>query len=184
MSRHGLVAMGIGVVLLIPLLIFVVFPLASGSTKLLTVMSGSMSPAMKLGDVAVINEVDPSELEVEDIIAYRSPNEGNVISHRIVEVIDDEGLSFRTKGDANENPDQYTVEASDVVGKVVFTIPYLGYIFHYAGKPIGFLLLIFVPAVLLIALEVRNIMRGRKEEGKSILLKVLLIQLMEDKLVQ
>lgn len=158
MGKRRLVAMGIAVAVLIPLIAFVILPVASGSTKLLTVLGGSMSPAMDPGDVAVVTRIDPSELKAGDIVAYRRADDPNeIVSHRVVDVIDDGELSFRTKGDANEDPDPYLVGSSDVVGKVTFVVPKLGYVFHFAKTPIGFAILVVAPAVLLIAIEVRRI---------------------------
>lgn len=169
-GKRSLIVIGIVAAIVIPLSIFVIIPVAQGSTRFLVVLSGSMSPAMDPGDVAVVTRIDPSELKVGDIVAYGDANNPkNIVSHRVVEVIDENGgISFRTKGDANEDPDPYVVRSSDVVGKVAFTIPFVGYIFHYAGKPVGFVLLIIVPAILLIAIEVKKIAgHVKSDRGKQ-----------------
>ncbi|GAI94887.1 unnamed protein product, partial [marine sediment metagenome] len=143
MGKRGLIAMGIVAVIVISLSIFVIIPVARGSTRLFTIMGGSMSPAMGSGDVVVVTQIDPSELKVGDIIVYRRADDSNdIVSHRVVDVIDDGELSFRTKGDANEDPDPYLVGSSDVVGKVTFVVPKLGYVFLFANTPIGFAILV------------------------------------------
>ena len=100
------------------------------------VYSGSMEPALPVGALAVTQQVDPNEDTIAngDILVYRSPmNESKLVSHRVVE-IEYVGLqpNFRTKGDANEDPDPYLVYPSYVEGVMKFHVPYLGYFFNFA----------------------------------------------------
>ena len=158
MDKNRLIAIGIAVAVLIPLITFVIIPVASGSTRFLIVLSGSMSPAMESGDIAVVTQIDPSELNVGDIVAYKgTDNPDKIISHRVIEVINNGELSFRTKGDANDSSDFSLVGSSDVVGKVTLVVPKVGYIFNFAKTPSGFAILVVAPAVLLIAIEIRKI---------------------------
>ena len=123
------------------------------------VYGGSMEPAIELGSLAVIRPVDPHAVEVGDVITYRSGTEsGRVTTHRVIEVIHDDGsLSFRTKGDANEDPDAYVVPAENVVGSVWMSVPYVGYAMDFIRTPLGFGLLIGIPAALVVVTELRNI---------------------------
>jgi signal peptidase len=165
MKKIKLVVICLLLVAAITAAIYVMPPIITGSTKFLNVLSGSMSPIMNTGDLIVVTPVDPENIEVGDIIAHEDPDrrENVIITHRVVEIIeedDEEGdLSFRTKGDANEDVDIYTVDASDLVGKAAFVIPSLGYFFHYMrGTKLFLLLLVVAPAMLIIIDEVRNIM--------------------------
>ncbi len=89
--------------------------------------SGSMQPAIDVGDIVVVQHVSPEELKVGDIVQYYS-TEGYTITHRIIEIREtEEGEVFITKGDANEIADA-PFTADRVVGKVIFVIPKLGYI--------------------------------------------------------
>jgi len=54
-----------------------------------------------------------------------------------------------------------------VVGKAIFTIPYVGYIGYFVRTPIGFMLLIIIPASLIIIIEIRNIIKELKKNQKS-----------------
>ena len=126
------------------------------------VLSGSMEPALKVGGVAFVEPVPPADVEVGDIITYRSPADpGKQVSHRVIEVVNgEEGLSFRTKGDRNEEPDGQLVKAESVIGEVRFDLPYVGYAMDWLRHRDGLLLLLMaVPALLIIAGEVRNIAR-------------------------
>jgi len=80
------------------------------------------------------------------------------VTHRVVEVSNDSwALSFRTAGDSNANPDGNAVLAENVVGKVWFHVPFLGYLSSFVTTRLGFILLIVVPGMFIISLEVRTI---------------------------
>jgi len=72
-----------------------------------------------------------------------------------------------TKGDANEDPNTWTVKKENVIDKVISTIPYLGYIAYFVKTPIGFTLLIIISATLLIIMETKNIIKYRKQDKKK-----------------
>ena len=132
------------------------------------VYGGSMQPAMKLGSLAVIQPVQPQDVGVGDAITYSSTQSTTVTTHRVIEVIDNGGiLSFRTKGDANEDPDAYTVPAENVVGRVWLSVPYVGYAMDFVKKPLGFGLLIGIPAAIIIGMELKNIATAGKDMRKK-----------------
>ena len=122
------------------------------------VLSGSMDPDLPVGAVAVIKPVEATDITVGDIIAYHSGE--SLITHRVIEMINERNEpSFVTKGDANEDPDITPVSASSVVGKVVFDVPYFGYLSSFVQSRLGFILTIIVPGLVIIGLELRNIWR-------------------------
>lgn len=125
-----------------------------GGWRFDAVLSGSMEPALPLGGVVFIKPVEPADIGPGSIIAYRSGEP--LITHRVVDVIDESELSFITKGDANQSPDLSPVPAASVVGKVIFDVPYLGYLAAFVKSPLGFLLAIFLPGLAIIGLELKN----------------------------
>ena len=132
-----------------------------GDTRYEPVYSGSMEPAIPVGGVVVIKAVDTETLKVGDIICFKlSESTTTSITHRIINITDE---GFITKGDANEDPDQWIVKKENVIGKVILTIPYIGYIGYFVRTPIGFTLLIILPASLIIILEIRNIIKELKK---------------------
>ena len=133
--------------------------------QVLVVLSGSMQPTFTAGDVIVTVDTPVHSLQVNDIITYRSPdNPKSLMTHRIVNIIkDSQGLTFQTKGDANENPDQYVVSSKLVVGRMVLTIPYVGYVAQVSHSFIGFLLLVLTPGTVVICAEVVSIVKERKK---------------------
>ena len=92
-----------------------------------TVIGGSMRPTLDVGDVVIVVEVPADTIEPGDIIQFREA-EGSTTVHRVVEIQETEGNTvFVTQGDANRAPDPEPVLADNVVGKVVFNIPKVGW---------------------------------------------------------
>lgn len=102
-----------------------------GSTGLLgfkpsVIASGSMRPALDVGDIVVVQKVDSMMIQPGDIIQYLKENVA--ITHRVVNIYRDSGGTFFiTKGDANSVSDDPVSERA-VVGKTLFTIPKIGWV--------------------------------------------------------
>lgn len=147
-------------------LIAIVIPVMNGSLHFLTVLSGSMKPAINPGDIVVSQYTDPDLIEVEDIITFQYAEEDDTVSitHRVINISTKENQRvFYTKGDANENPDLTPITSEDVIGKVVLVIPLLGYLVNFAQSFTGFILLIAIPAIILIVGEIRNLLKISKD---------------------
>lgn len=124
------------------------------------VLSGSMEPTYRVGSLIYVKEVDYKQLQVGDPITYMI-SQDTVVTHRITEVLVDEEdpdtLRYFTKGDANEVADGVSVHYKNILGKPVFSIPYLGYVSNYIQNPPGkyvamaagalLILLVFLPDV-------------------------------------
>lgn len=98
--------------------------------KPIAVMSGSMEPIFYRGDIVIverISEENCNELKLYDIIEYKLGKK--LILHRIVKIEENESgkLIFTTKGDNNEKEDSEKVEASQILGKIKFSMKYIGY---------------------------------------------------------
>ena len=117
-----------------------------------SVLSPSMSPAYKTGDLVYVRSVDPEDIDVDDVITFVADENLTVVTHRVYD-IDQEHRRFITKGDANEDVDAGAVMYENVVGVVGFSIPKLGYFAGYltsdTGRYVGFSI---VCALLLIAI--------------------------------
>ena len=151
----------IALILLVLLAVVLVVLPAVFTSSLAVVYSGSMEPEMPRGALAWMEPVDPATIEVGDIIAFNPPRDPDVtVSHRVIEVIKGETLAFSTKGDANEDPDWDVVPADNIVARVSFNLPNMGYFLLRVGKytkgMIGFVLFIAVPTVLLIGSAMRD----------------------------
>jgi signal peptidase len=148
------------IALLFPILICVVAPFFVGGF-FSVIMSGSMEPTIPVGSIVVVKKVNPEDVKVGDVIAFETGESRTM--HRVVEkVVENGSFYFRTKGDANEDPDPWIVKPEDVSGALMLTIPYYGYLLIFAGTPMGLALFILVPAIILIANEVKNILKCRR----------------------
>ena len=135
-----------------------------------TVLSGSMEPTYHTGSVIYVKEVDYTTLQAGDVITF-AISEDMVATHRIVGVVpDDEDpsvLRYRTKGDANDSEDGTLVHYKNIVGKPVFTIPYLGYIASYIQSPPGSYIAIAGAAFLLMLTFIPDLFAKDEEEDKK-----------------
>ena len=141
-----------------------------GGVKTFVVRSGSMEPKIKTGSVVVVLPKD--DYSAGDVITF-GPNTRTETptTHRITEESGSKGLeTYITKGDANEDRDLKQVRQAEVIGKVRFSIPWLGYIVAAAKKPWGFAVIVGVPAVLFVFDQAKSIweeirkMKAKKKE--------------------
>lgn len=153
----------IGYAIFVAIVIFVaVVILASvlpipGKLELKIVQSGSMEPTIKTGSLVVIKPAD--SYKVGDIITFGKDTKTEVpTTHRIVaDRVESGVMIYSTKGDANEDKDTREVRQNEIIGKTLFSVPYLGYIMDFAKQPLGFILLIGLPALYIIYDEVVKI---------------------------
>lgn len=129
--------------------------------KVLTVMSGSMEPAIKTGDVILVKPLEAADqIQVGDVITFRAPERADMlITHRVVEVrlVDGRPSAYITKGDANASEDIRPVSPEQILGRYTGRIPYYGYLSLFVQRPAGTILLIIVPGLALIAAEARKL---------------------------
>jgi len=150
---------------------FIAFP--QFGNQALIVRSGSMSPTIDVGSVAVIKKTDSNTYKTGDVIAFRSEkNKETITTHRVVDaVIEGNQIFYRTQGDANDDPDAGLVRPGNILGKTYIVIPYVGQVLAFAKSDIGFPALIIFPAVFVILIEVWSIIkevRKRKELRDSL----------------
>jgi signal peptidase len=115
------------------------------------VISGSMEPAIKVGDLLIIHEQD--SYKVKDMVTFRQDK--RFVTHRIIELRNDEVV---TQGDVNNVPDE-PIKLFQVEGKVFLRIPRVGDFILFLKTPFGILML-SLAAILLI--EIPYIIDRRK----------------------
>ena len=106
--------------------LFVLTMLVSG-TKAFAVQSDSMAPRMKRGDVVFVRRIAFEDLAVGDIISAHFPDRSGVFTHRVTE-IDAENREVRTRGDHTLSDDPAATKESDIIGKLWFSLPYVGFL--------------------------------------------------------
>lgn len=97
------------------------------SYKPYAVISGSMEPVYKRGDMVIVEKRTPEiDIRQGDIIQYQ--RDGIYITHRIVAVTSQEGETvYTTKGDNNEDNDPWVVTDTQIHGIIRGHIPFVGY---------------------------------------------------------
>lgn len=107
------------------------------------IMSGSMSPTIDIGDVAIIKEED--NIKVNDVVAYSEAN--STVVHRVIEINSTSNEeNYITKGDNNNAKDLHPIKKSNIQGKYVGKIKGLGNAFSFIKKH----LIIFMVGIVII----------------------------------
>jgi len=126
------------------------------------VLSGSMEPSYHVGSLIYVRKAAPESIQVGDPITFVLNEDLAVATHRVVE-IDSVNGEFRTKGDANSAADAAPVNFQNLIGKPVFTIPYLGYVSSFLGTQRGMITAGTAVIVLLILVFVPDLLRKAEE---------------------
>ena len=140
--------------LLVAGLVFVHF---SPDYGMYLVSSESMKPAINMGDGVVTGPLGGpfnGEVKPGTVVTYERGTE--LVTHRVLSI---DGDTLIAKGDAVEDPDPRPVSVSDVAGVYLFKVPYIGYLANFIGTKVGWFLVIIIPAMLLVALLIRDIVR-------------------------
>lgn len=148
------IVLGFALIVSVLLLVFS-FKSPFRSLYIYKVMSGSMEPAIHTGSIVITEVANPSQLKVGDVISYTMKNDETVtVTHRLVSVSRKSGsYIFRTKGDANKTADLDDISQNRLKGKVILTVPLLGYFFEWVKTPMGFIFAVVVPALYILTSE-------------------------------
>lgn len=138
------------------------------TTNLFVVQSGSMQPTISVGSLVLVKKDD--NFTNGDIITFLG-NKSKAISpqdlttHRIVEVKKTIlGEEYVTKGDANNATDSATIKKSQILGKVILTIPLLGYPISFTKSLPGLIIVIVIPATIIVYQEMINLKNDLKKK--------------------
>ena len=132
--------------------------------RTLTVMSGSMAPALRTGDLVVAKQLRPDEARIGDVVTFRSPGgDGRLITHRVRWVArNGRNVSFATQGDANPTSERWSAPTGGTIGRVELRVPKLGVAFSLVGSRDARLAAVLLPALLLAGAELWRIWRPKR----------------------
>jgi len=134
-----LIAAGIGIMFIGSEIIF------GTANPFYVVSSGSMIPAIHVYDVIVVKEnIRFDHIKVGDVIAFKSPTTNEIIVHRVAQILDQNPLEIRTKGDANQNSIpgiDLPITRSNYLGTVTYVIPQIGHLTWMLIPPMNYLVL-------------------------------------------
>lgn len=138
------------------------------------IISESMIPSINVYDAVVTMRAAEEQIEVNDIITFLSKDiqtAGTPITHRVIGIVYDENeenvIGYRTKGDNNNTADFALIAPNEVIGKVMFRVPMIGYLQTFMTKPIGWILLIVIPCLLIIGSDIFKLVKSKQEQEES-----------------
>ena len=113
----------VGIAILVAILVYYGLSFVLGTPMpIVSVVSGSMEPVLYRGDLIIL--VAPNNLNVKDVVIYHRPELSETIIHRIIEEKDG---GYIIKGDNNQVADPGIVKKEQILGKVIYAVPLLGY---------------------------------------------------------
>ncbi|HYM56813.1 MAG TPA: signal peptidase I [Solirubrobacteraceae bacterium] len=113
-----------------------------------TVMSGSMEPAIRTGDLVVNRPIAASDARIGDVITFHPPTGPDRVTHRVHSMIARGGsMVFETKGDANTSLESWKIGRDGHIGRVVLRVRRFGWVVAWLRQPVVLLLIIVLPAV-------------------------------------
>ncbi|MBR3802917.1 MAG: signal peptidase I [Clostridia bacterium] len=148
---------------IVAIIIVLVFAFTVGlkvtDTKTFAVATPSMEDELHEGDMVFVRQA--GEYAEGDIITARLPS-GGTFTHRI-DYIDYENNLVYTKGDSNPQLDPLPTALDDIIGKVVFSVPALGFIsLNFNSTAV----ITVLAAVLIAIMLVRFVVYKFKQKGE------------------
>ena len=95
--------------------------------KVFVVISGSMEPNIHVGDIVITKNVDEENIKIGDVITFN--NDKYTITHRVIDIIQDDEIFYKTKGDHNSVADKDLIKYNNIEGDCKFRIEKIGVIF-------------------------------------------------------
>ena len=127
----------------------------------LVVHGGSMGERIPNGSLVFARWIPAEKVKVGDVILVREETAGDPARpkiHRVVWLEQNEGqVLVRTKGDTNETVDPRLHVLPSHLATPARTVPYLGYAIGFVQTPLGWVLLVLLPATLLSILTLRSV---------------------------
>ena len=143
-----------------------------GGYSVFRVVTGSMEPTIPTGAILLNQETEIEEIEVNDIICFKSKVaeiRGSVITHRVTKVLTDQSgnLYLETRGDANVAADPYYVDEANLIGRVCWQSRkenILTDMLSFLSGKFGFFACIVFPLLLISGLILQGAARSIKKD--------------------
>lgn len=127
--------------------------------KVFIVLSNSMKPEFESGDIIIVKDIDTKDLDEGCIITFYSKH-NIVVTHQIISKTEvDSKPAFITKGTNNNQEDLEPVFSENVIGEYQFSISKVGFFLNFLRTPIGYLLLVLIPLLIILAFNGINFIR-------------------------
>ncbi len=140
--------------------------------NMFVILTQSMEPTINPGDIVIDYTPKDRNYDVGDVITYIAVDgfhAGSTITHRIIEIVDQEGQRlYRTKGDSNNTADFSLVAPENIVGRTILKIPRAGYIRQFLVTKVGWIVAVIFPCLVIIGCDVwKGIKKKFVKESKG-----------------
>ena len=136
-----------------------------GGYSPLIVLTESMDPTIKSGDIIITQKIDGEDVEIKDVISFFDPagNGTSVVTHRVIDIKEENGvLYFQTQGDNNNTVDRMWVSEDNLVGKwTEIRFGGVGHVALFMQTTGGLIVCVLVPLALLVGYD---FLRRRKSD--------------------
>ena len=137
-----------------------------------SIQTDSMEGTINPGDFIFGKKCDPNSLNEGEIISFHTVDDNGtyfINTHRIIDVIDENGLRYyQTQGDNEEYPDRRYVAPGDIISVYTgFRIPLLGYVITFLSSQLGFFICIVFPVLLYTIWQVYKLIKVLLENNKA-----------------
>ena len=135
----------------------------------LIVLSDSMYPDIKSGDLIICKTISPEDVEVGDVISFYDPagNGTSVVTHKVVDIVNEGGkISFRTRGINNNTEDRLPVSADKLIAEYTgIRIPGAGNFAIFMQSTTGLILCVVLPIIIFVGYDVLRRRMYEKNKG-------------------
>lgn len=128
--------------------------------KVFVVISGSMEPNIHVGDIVITKNVDASDIKVGDVITFN--NDKYTITHRVIDIIQNEEIYYKTKGDHNSVADKDLIKYNNIEGVCKFRIEKIGVIFMHSKAIIRAIIIVCILYLIFKIIDRKKEMRLEK----------------------
>lgn len=138
----------------------------------LIVLTDSMYPDIKSGDLIVCKTVDAEDVEIGDVISFYDPasKSSAVVTHEVIDIMEEDGkISFRTKGINNNTEDLLPVPASKLIAEYTgVRFPGAGNFAIFMQSTTGLIVCVVLPIILFVGYDVLRRRMYEKSKGDSV----------------
>ena len=136
-----------------------------------TILTQSMYPTIKAGDVVITYKEDNNKYNDGDVITFVSEQNGGItITHRVDEVYNvNNSYSYKTKGDNNNAPDNEITSGDNVLGKVVVKVPKVGYIQQFLVSKTGWIVAVVLPCLGIVIYDILKLFKHTARKGSQLI---------------
>ena len=136
-----------------------------------TILTQSMYPTIKAGDVVITYKEDNNKYNDGDVITFVSEQNGGItITHRVDEVYNvNNSYSYKTKGDNNNAPDNEITSGDNVLGKVVVKVPKVGYIQQFLVSKTGWIVAVILPCLGIVIYDILKLFKHTARKGSQLI---------------